>query len=284
MVGDSREVLKSLPAQKFQCVVTSPPYWRLRDYGVEDQIGAEMQLENYIANLTEVFTEVRRVLKDDGVLWLNIGDSYTSGNRKYRAPDRKTDTKSNVRAMNYRPVTPEGLKPKELVGVPWRVAFALQNAGWYLRSDIIWYKPNCLPESMKDRPTKSHEYLFLLSKSENYYYDSKAIMEVSAAGKLRNKRTVWSVNTQAFPGAHFATFPPDLIIPSIKCSSRRNDFILDPFFGAGTVGVVCKMLGRRFVGIELCEEYARMAERRIKQPIKEDLEFNFFESESTQEI
>lgn len=280
IIGDSRKSLRFLPEKSFQCVVTSPPYWGLRDYGVEDQIGAELQLNDYIKNLVLVFEEVWRVLKDDGLLWLNIGDSYTSGNRKYRAPDRKTDNKTNVRAMSYRPATPSGLKPKDLVGVPWRVAFALQEAGWYLRSDIIWYKPNCLPESVKDRPTKSHEYFFLLSKSDNYWYDAKSIMDLSNSGKPRNKRTVWSVNTQAFPGAHFATFPPELIIPCIKSSSRPNDFVLDPFFGSGTVGVVSKMLGRRYCGLEISSKYAKIAEDRLNQQFIEEIEFQYYEREN----
>lgn len=196
-LGDARKILTMIPDKTIQCTVCSPPYWGLRDYGIENQIGAEDKLDDYINNLVKIFGEVRRVLKDDGTLWLNIGDSYTSGNRKYRAPDRKTDTKTNVRAMDYRPDTPEGLKPKDLIGVPWRVALALQADGWFLRSDIIWNKPNCIPESVKDRPTKCHEYIFLLSKSEDYYYDYLSIREPGENSKLRNKRTVWNVNTQA---------------------------------------------------------------------------------------
>ncbi|ABO49402.1 DNA methylase N-4/N-6 domain protein [Desulforamulus reducens MI-1] len=261
--GNALEVLKLIPDNTIQCVVTSPPYWGLRDYGIPNQIGAENNLDDYINNLASIFREVRRVLKKDGTLWLNIGDSYTSGNRKYRAPDKKTDTKTNVRAMNYRPDTPEGLKPKDLIGVPWRVAFALQVDGWFLRSDIIWNKPNCMPESVKDRPTKSHEYIFLLSKSKHYYYDYQSIKEPSETGELRNKRTVWNVNTQGFKDAHFATFPPELIVPCIKAGSKVNDFVLDPFFGSGTVGVVCNELSRRYIGIEISQEYIEMATQRI---------------------
>ncbi|AGL00443.1 DNA-methyltransferase [Desulfoscipio gibsoniae] len=263
LLGDAKEALMVIPDKTVQCTVCSPPYWGLRDYGIENQIGAENKLDNYINNLVEIFREVRRVLKDDGTLWLNIGDSYTSGNRKYRAPDRKTDTKTNVRAMSYRPETPEGLKPKDLIGVPWRVAFALQANGWFLRSDIIWNKPNCMPESVKDRPTKCHEYLFLLSKSKHYYYDYQSIKEPGDTGHLRNKRTVWNVNTQAFKEAHFATFPPELIMPCIQAGSKVNDFVLDPFFGSGTVGVVCNELNRRFIGIEINPEYIEMASERI---------------------
>ncbi len=263
ILGDAKKVLKLIPDKTIQCTVCSPPYWGLRDYGISNQIGAEHDLHDYIKNLVRIFREVRRVLKDNGLLWLNIGDSYTSGNRKYRAPDRKTDSNSNVRAMSYRPDTPKGLKPKDLIGIPWRVAFALQKDGWYLRSDIIWNKPNCLPESVKDRPTKCHEYIFLLSKSEKYYYDYQSIMEIGEDKKTRNKRTVWPVNTQSFKDAHFATFPEDLIVPCIKSGSKTGDFILDPFFGSGTVGVVCNKLNRKFIGIEINPVYIEMANKRI---------------------
>ncbi len=263
ILGDALDILRFIPDKTVQCTVCSPPYWGLRDYGMPNQIGAEDILDNYVNHLVSIFREVHRVLKDDGLLWLNIGDSYTSGNRKYRAPDKKTDNKTNVRAMAYRPDTPEGLKPKDLVGVPWRVAFALQSDGWYLRSDIIWNKPNCMPESVKDRPTKCHEYIFLLSKSEKYYYDYQAIREKADNNEYRNKRTVWNVNTQPFKDAHFATFPPELIIPCIKSGSRVNDLVLDPFFGSGTVGVVCEDLSRRYIGIEINPEYIDMATQRI---------------------
>lgn len=238
-----------------------------------EEIGLEDTPEQYVNHLVEVFREVRRVLRDDGTLWLNLGDSYTSGNRKYRAPDRKTDTKTNVRAMSYRHDTPVGLKPKDLVGVPWRVAFALQADGWFLRSDIIWNKPNCIPESVKDRPTKSHEYIFLLSKSKDYYYDYNSIKEPGETGKLRNKRTVWNVNTQAFKESHFATFPPELIIPCIKAGSKVNEFVLDPFFGSGTLGAVCKKLNRRFIGIEINPEYTEIARQRIAA-VKKEVKYN----------
>ena len=166
--------------------------------------------------------------------------------------------------MNYRPPTPEGLKPKDLIGVPWRLAFALQEDGWYLRSDIVWHKPNCQPESVKDRPTRSHEYLFMFSKLEKYFYDYEAAKEPSNSnGKLRNRRTVWPINTEAFPGAHFATFPPALIEPVIKTSSQIGDRVLDPFFGSGTVGQVCLNLERKFTGIELNEEYVSLARKRL---------------------
>lgn len=252
--GDAYVALQKLPDECIQCVVTSPPYWGLRDYQIEGQIGLEAQLQQYINNLLSVFREVKRVLSHDGVLWINIGDGYTSGNRGYRAPDKKNP----ARAMSIRPDTPDGLKPKDLLGVPWRLAFALQTDGWYLRSDIIWNKPNAMPESVKDRPTRAHEYIFMLTKSEKYYYDNISIKENN-----RNKRTVWNVNTIPFPEAHFATFPPALIEPCIISSTRQNDFILDPFFGSGTVGEAAYLNNRRFIGIELNPEYIQIAQKRL---------------------
>lgn len=253
--GDAYIALQKLPDEFFQCVVTSPPYWGLRDYGIEDQIGLESKLQQYINKLVSIFHEVKRVLRTDGVLWLNIGDGYTSGNRGYRAPDKKNP----ARAMSIRPDTPEGLKPKDLLGIPWRLAFALQSDGWYLRSDIIWNKPNAMPESVKDRPNRSHEYIFMLTKSEKYYYDYVSIKENG-----RNKRSVWNVNTTPFPEAHFATFPPTLIEPCIISSTKERDFILDPFLGSGTVGEVAHLYNRKFVGIELNPEYIEIANARIK--------------------
>ena len=254
--GDAEVLLKQLPANFFKCCVTSPPYWGLRDYGIKGQIGAEDDPNSYIDCLVKVFHEVKRVLADDGTLWLNIGDSYTSGNRGYRAPDKKNP----VRAMSYRAPTPAGLKPKDLVGIPWRLALALQEAGWYLRSDIIWEKPNCMPESVKDRPTKAHEYVFLFSKSLKYYYDFKSSRE----GNGRNRRTVWSIPTEPFSEAHFATFPPKLIEPCILLGSKPGDWVLDPFFGSGTVGVVCEQQHRNYVGIELNPKYVQLAVKRIR--------------------
>lgn len=259
--GDTRDIISQLPDNFYSCCITSPPYWGKRDYGYNGQIGAEEGLNEYVEHLVKIFRVLRGKLKDEGTFWLNIGDSYTSGNRTWRAEDKKNP----ARGMSYRPATPYGLKPKDLIGIPWRVAFALQADGWYLRSDIIWYKPNCQPESVKDRPTQSHEYLFLFSKSEKYYYDFESIKEPAVGnGKMRNKRTVWHVNTEPFPEAHFATFPEDLIEPIVLASSKRNQFILDPFFGSGTVGVVCNRLGRRFHGIELKKDYIDIAERRLK--------------------
>ncbi len=258
--GDSLQVLRCLPVSCVQCIVTSPPYWGLRDYHIGGQIGLEDSLVQYINRLVAVFNETKRVLKDDGVFWLNIGDGYTSGNRGWRAPDKKNP----ARAMNVRPDTPEGLKPKDLLGVPWRLAFALQQDGWYLRCDIVWNKPNAMPESVKDRPTRSHEYVFMLTKSEKYFYDYEAVMERNG-GKPRNRRTVWDINTQPFPDAHFATFPADLVRPCVLAASKRGDFVLDPFFGSGTVGVVCQELGRNFIGIELHPEYVSLADKRLSK-------------------
>lgn len=257
--GDSLHVLNVIPSNSVQCVITSPPYWGMRDYGIKGQIGLESTLPQFINHLVSVFSEVKRVLKDDGVLWLNIGDSYTSGNRRYRA----TDKKNPARAMSVRPETPDGLKPKDLQGIPWRLAFALQDDGWYLRSDIIWNKPNAMPESVKDRPTRSHEYIFMLTKSEQYCYNYDAVKEIGKNGKLRNRRSVWDIRTKPFSEAHFATFPTELIEPCIRASSESGDYVLDPFFGAGTVGVVCNQENRNYVGIELNPDYIQLAASRL---------------------
>jgi site-specific DNA-methyltransferase (cytosine-N4-specific) len=252
--GDAFKVLEQIETASVQCIITSPPYWGLRDYGIESQLGLENTLQEYINNLVLVFRESKRVLKDNGVLWINIGDGYTSGNRGYRAPDKKNP----ARAMSVRPDTPDGLKPKDLLGIPWRLAFALQADGWFLRSDIIWNKPNGMPESVKDRPNRSHEYIFMLTKKEKYFYKADAIKEGD-----RNKRTVWNVNTKPFPKAHFATFPITLIEPCILSSSSNSDYILDPFFGSGTVGAACLALGRKYIGIELNAQYIDIAKDRL---------------------
>jgi site-specific DNA-methyltransferase (cytosine-N4-specific) len=253
--GDVTEVLPRLPSGIFQCVVTSPPYWGLRDYGIQGQIGLEETLAAYIHKLTSVFSEVRRVLKDDGVMWLNIGDGYTSGNRGWRATDKKNPN----RAMSIRPDNPPGLKDKDLLGVPWRLAFALQADGWYLRSDIIWNKPNAMPESVKDRPTRSHEYIFMFTKSESYQYHYEAALEQTDEGACRNRRTVWNINTTPGRGNHIAGFPDELVEPCILSTSMPRNFVLDPFFGCGTVGTVCRRLGRQVVGIELNPTYVAEA-------------------------
>lgn len=252
--GDACLALKKLPDGFVQCVVTSPPYWGLRDYGIGGQIGLEGDLRQYVENLMGVFREVKRILTPTGVFWLNVGDGFTSGNRGYRARDRLNP----ARAMSVRPGTPRGLKAKDLLGIPWRLAFALQRDGWYLRCDIIWNKPNGMPESVRDRPNRSHEYVFMFSKSEKYYYDNGAVRENG-----RNLRSVWNVNTISLKEAHFATFPPKLILPCIVSTSRENDFVLDPFLGSGTVGLVARKNGRKFIGIELNPDYVKMAKNRL---------------------
>lgn len=258
--GDALTRLQRLPDSFVQCCVTSPPYWGLRDYTSPEQVGAERTVGDYLMRLVLVFREVRRVLRHDGTLWLNLGDAYTSGNRKTRAPDEKNPH----RAMGYRPATPEGLKPKDLIGLPWRLAFALQADGWYLRSDVVWHKPNAQPESVKDRPTRAHEYLFLLSKSKTYFYDSTAVQEdaVNQAGK-RARRSVWSVTTEPSPEGHPAMFPTKLVEPCVLASSKPGDVVLDPFAGAGTTGVVALGKGRAFLGCELNPEYVGIAQRRL---------------------
>lgn len=352
--GDNREVLKTLPDASIHCCVTSPPYWGLRDYGCSGQIGLESTPEAYVAELVAVFREVKRVLREDGTLWLNLGDSYNGYMANQRGTGLETERQS---ARKY--IEPGaglrfgGLKNKDLIGIPWRVAFALQADGWYLRQDIIWHKPNPMPESVTDRPTKSHEYIFLLTKSDRYYYDAEAIKEpvtgmahaqrqadeqaendlaslplatllpkevlhsltrknraragqkcsptderngirpardvgcgdkarprkaapnhkynvsfdlaVTGLVPSRNKRSVWTVPTKGFAGAHFATFPEDLIRPCILAGCPMGGTVLDPFGGSGTVGLVAEAEGRNSVLIELNREYVKMAERRTAQ-------------------
>ena len=289
--GDVIERLQDIEDNTIQCVVTSPPYWGLRDYGEEDQLGLEETPEEYVENMVNVFREVRRALKDDGTLWLNLGDSYSSGGRS-------TTTNQTLRGNNDYGVTrlkpSENIKPKDLIGIPWRVAFALQQDGWYLRQDIIWHKPNPMPESVTDRCTKSHEYIFLLTKSANYYYDAESIKEPAqnwgtrdrsnfrngTKDKLlihhglkdanfaelgRNKRSVWKINTKPYKDAHFAVFPEKLPELCIKAGSKEGDIVLDPFFGSGTTGFVAQRLYRKWLGIELNPEYIKIANKRFVQ-------------------
>ena len=322
--GDCLEILPQLDPETIQCCVTSPPYWGLRDYGTDAQIGLEDSPESYTDRMSEVFAGVNKVLRPDGTLWLNLGDSYAA-NRGYQVPDMKHKDVGNYMGTSV----PKGLKSKDLVGIPWRVAFALQADGWYLRKDIIeevelycpcgcghvieervvrysqdrtiiWNKPNPMPESVTDRPTTSHEYLFLMAKSEKYYYDHEAIKEPLKPESIlrnqtgwngnedrgyvngpqnhmskylgsdkaknethRNKRSVWTVTTKPYKGAHFAVFPPELIEPYILAGTKEGDIVIDPFSGSGTVGMVCKKHKRRYIGIELNEEYLKLSPDRI---------------------
>jgi len=317
--GNSLEVLKEMDSESVQCCVTSPPYWGLRDYGVEGQLGLEKTPDEYVEKVVEIFHEVNRVLKKDATLWLNLGDSYAgswgnSGNRPELDGKGGTQRKKSADYFKRggwderrdRPASSHklpGLKPKDLVGIPWRVAFALQADGWYLRSDIIWAKPNPMPESVTDRPTKSHEYIFLMSKNAKYFYDNEAVKEPSTmhpvdwnedgtkkrkshvrgdfGGKntkpgkeafrtitsSRNKRTVWTVTTKPYKEAHFATFPPDLIAPCIKAGSRKGDIVLDPFGGSMTTAYVSKELNRKAIMIELNVDYVEMGTQRLSQEV-----------------
>lgn len=255
--GDALAVLTNMPPNSVQTVVTSPPYWSLRDYGIAGQVGLETSVYDFIENLADLFDQVHRVLRSDGTLWLNIGDSYTSGNRGWRAPDKK----NSARAMNVRPPTPEGLKSKDLIGVPWRLAFALQDRGWYLRSEVVWRKPNAQPESVRDRPTRDHEQVFLFSKSDRYKYDVGAVKGPND----RRLRTVWDIPTQINRDAsgHFATYPAELADRCIRITSEIGDVVLDPFLGSGTTALASGALGRRFLGIELHPDYLAMSRRRL---------------------
>ena len=296
LVGDAVSSLKGLPDGGVRTCVTSPPYWGLRDYGNDNQIGLEATLSEFVESLCLVFDEVWRVLADDGTLWVNLGDSY-AGASLSRASNNGRAGYGNPREGTFSRLG-DGLKPKELVGIPWRFAFAMQARGWYLRQDIIWAKPNPMPESVTDRCTKSHEYIFLFSKQPKYFFDSVAIREPlaeSSLGRLaqhvesqvgstranagaktngnmkalgdpeagRNKRSVWNVGVASFKDAHFAVYPPALIEPCIKAGSAENDTVLDPFSGSGTTGEVALKLGRNYVGCELNPDYAKLSEKRL---------------------
>ena len=293
LFGDCRETLKQFD-EKARVCVTSPPYYGLRDYGGENnQIGMEQTPEDYVDEMVKVFRLVRDNLTDDGTLWLNIGDSYYNYRKDGNYPKQTVSktrqdlpTKTPVRANKL-----EGYKSKDLIGIPWMLAFALRKDGWYLRQDIIWHKPNPMPESVKDRCTKAHEYIFLLSKSKNYYYNNEAIKEpvkqdwgtrdrtngkyhnegtglqphsgLTKSYTKKNKRSVWSVTKKPYKGAHFATFPPELIEPCIKAGSEVGDIILDPFMGSGTTAMVSKMLDRYYIGCELSEDYGNLIQERV---------------------
>jgi len=266
--GDVRTILPTLKAGSVQCVVTSPPYWGLRDYGVTGQIGLEPTPEAYVENMVQVFREVKRVLRDDGTVWLNLGDSYNSTSGFSRANKQWARKGRDGGANDKKEIKHPTLKTKDLIGIPWRVAFALQADGWYLRSDIVWHKPNPMPESVTDRPTKSHEYLFLLTKSVQYYYDAEAVREPAQDSKSgRNLRSVWTINPKPYAEAHFATFPEKLVEPCVKAGTKHGDTVLDPFAGSGTTGLVAGKLGREFVGIELNADYITLAHDRIEGPL-----------------
>ena len=295
LYGDCRDTLKQFDEQARTCI-TSPPYYGLRDYGGEEnQIGQEKTPEEFIDQLVSVFKEVRNVLTDDGTLWINLGDSYYN----YRPGKGQSYPKQSVSKTNQDLPTQcnkrgnklEGLKEKDLIGIPWMFAFAMRSDGWYLRQDIIWHKPNPMPESVKDRCTKSHEYIFLLSKNKKYYYDNEAIKEpvkqdwgtrnrtngkyhnsgsglsphsgLTKSYDRKNKRDVWSITNKPYKGSHFAVFPPDLITPCILAGSEKGDIILDPFMGSGTTAMVAKQLGRDYIGCELHEEYSNLIDQRV---------------------
>ena len=256
-IGDARTALKDLPDKSVQTCITSPPYFGLRDYGHDAQIGLEPTLEKYIEQILKVTQEIWRVLRDDGTFWLNIGDSYSSG---WRLTTPNDSLRMNA-VDTIRPPVMDGVKPKDLIGIPFKLAFALRDAGWYFRSDIVWHKPQVMPESVKDRPTKSHEYIFLFSKGERYKYNSDAIAETAPDG-VRNRRSVWTMNPQGYEGAHFATFPEKLPRLCILASTDAGDTVIDPFAGSGTTGKVAIELGRRAILCEVNPDYRKLIEKR----------------------
>jgi DNA modification methylase len=291
--GDCRETMKRWIEEgvKVQTCITSPPYFGLRDYGHDNQIGLESEVGDYVRNLVDVFALVRNLLCEDGTLWLNLGDSY-SGSGK--GPSKSLNGEQHHLEGKHSKIVPDGLKAKDLIGIPWRVAFALQADGWYLRQDIIWHKPNPMPESVRDRCTKNHEYIFLLTKKSKYYFDNEAIKEpvkedwgtrdrsggkyhnegsglqphsgLEKSYEMANKRSVWTVTTKPFHGAHFAVFPPELIEPCVLAGSRPKDIVLDPFMGSGTTAAVAQRLNRLYLGCELNTDYEALQKERLKQP------------------
>ena len=309
ITGDCIEGMKTLPDGCVQTCITSPPYFGLRDYGGGDsEIGQEDTVEGYVQKMVEVFREVRRILRDDGTLWLNLGDSYMSA--KNCAPPPQTQGGQRGMPSDFVPANrkdQKGLKTKDLIGIPWRVAFALQADGWYLRQDIVWSKPNPMPESVEDRCTKAHEYIFLLSKKPHYYYDHEAIKEPLAASSvsrlqqdvdsqvgstranggektngnmkavgdlssgLKNKRSVWTVNAKGYKGAHFAVYPEELIQPCVLAGCPKDGTVFDPFTGSGTTAVVALKNGRNYIGTELNPQYVKIAEDRIKESVPQTL-------------
>ena len=299
LIGDVFDKIKEIEDNTVQCIVTSPPYWGLRDYGNDSQIGLEPTPESFVNNMVKVFREAKRVLKDDGTLWLNLGDSYARTPNSVDPQGGLCASTDNDKKYNFAHKKEYGnIKPKDLVGIPWRVALALQADGWYLRQDIIWHKPNPMPESVKDRCTKAHEYIFLLSKSPHYKYNADAIKTAYKSGttgggqiggskgnskeglkaKLAkseqgffkmaegsNRRSVWKIPVKPYAGAHFATFPEKLPELCIKAGSDKGDIVLDVFFGSGTTGWVAQRLSRQWIGIELNPKFAKIANERFKQ-------------------
>lgn len=294
-------MMRTLPEKSINCCVTSPPYFGLRDYGYDGQIGLEPTPEKFVGKLVEVFREVRRVLRDDGTLWVNLGDSYNAHQNQRKTTDKAGNKQQSVRGAQDVPSrSVGGCKPKDLIGIPWRVAFALQADGWYLRQDIIWHKPNPMPESVSDRCTKAHEYIFLLSKSQKYYFDGDAIKEQSSGGNAkgnskklaekaikrtgnfitggteksslgvsanekRNRRSVWTVATRPYSGAHFATYPTELIRPCILAGCPKGGVVLDPFGGSGTTAAVANEEGRDAILCELNPEYIPLINKRLSE-------------------
>lgn len=272
--GDVRKVIHEIPTGSVQTCVTSPPYWGLRDYeGGPNQIGQEPTPEEYVEQIVGVFSEVKRTLTKDGTLWLNIGDTYvgTGDKGKWHDPKNPRGRNGQKVALNKKVA---GLKPKNMIGIPWKVAFALQADGWTLRSDIIWEKPNVMPMPLKDRPISSYEHVFLLSKSRKYFYDFESVMEETSDGKgKRRQRDVWHINTQPFSEAHFAVFPEELVRSCVLAGSKEGDTVLDPFSGSGTTGLVSLKYGRNYVGLENSGEYVELSKRRIKNELGEGTEF-----------
>lgn len=268
LVGDAIEQLKTLPDKSINTCVTSPPYYGLRDYGIDNQIGLEETPDDYIERVVDVFREVKRVLRDDGILWVNIGDTY-NGSKKGNTEIYKHKSCSDAN-QNFKKKLWDGAKPKDLIGIPWMLAFALRNDGWYLRQDIIWAKNNPMPEPVKDRCTRSHEYVFMLTKSKKYWFDHEAMQEdaVSRNGK-RNKRDVWNCSVATTKEAHFAVFPKELIEPCILAGCPENGLVLDPFSGSGTSGIVAVNNSRNFIGVELNPEYISIMERRVEKECKD---------------
>ena len=308
--GDCLDVMREMPDKSVNCCVTSPPYWGLRNYGVDGQLGLEKTPEEYVEKMVVIFREVKRILRGDGTLWLNLGDSYSQGSAWSDSDDKRLRDRFKGQTAEHKPGRGNDLAthravsllPKNLVGIPWRVAFALQADGWYLRSDIIWSKPNPMPESVTDRPTRAHEYIFLLSKSRKYYYDAEAIREKGESGEYdltmrkegrmdgtrylasgtrqmvagmslgvgreyRNKRSIWTIATRCYSEAHFATFPEKLIEPCILAGCPESGIVIDPFIGSGTTAKVAQEMKRDFIGIELNGKYIPLIENRTAQGV-----------------